>query len=176
MCHRAGDLPEGAQAAGSNELLLELRGLLAQLGFAVAENFFDALSVGEIPRDDRKTDEVPAFVAQRGDNRVGPEARSVLAHAPSLLLAAPVDGGVAQRLARQPLGLIFGRVKAPKRFADDFFVLVTFDVLSAGIPGRYPALDVEHEDRILLHAFDQQAKTLLALLDRFLFQPLVDVE
>src|SRR5262245_28336679 len=65
MRHGRGDLAEGNQTAGSNELLLEFSGLLTQLGLAVAENFFNALSVSEVPRDDGKTDEIPTFVAQR---------------------------------------------------------------------------------------------------------------
>ncbi|HEY2819254.1 MAG TPA: hypothetical protein VGK44_19200 [Casimicrobiaceae bacterium] len=53
----------------------------------------------------------------------------------------------------------------------DYFVrLVALDELRSGIPGQNISLRVEHEDRVVSYAFDQQAKRRLARVERsFLF-------
>src|SRR6266576_943890 len=72
--------------------------------------------------------------------------------------------------------LLFRGVEAPKRLPEDFLLLITLNLYSPRVPRRYSAIGVEHEDRIVLHAFHQKTETLLALLQRFLFQSLVHVE
>jgi hypothetical protein len=52
--------------------------------------------------------------------------------------------------------------------ADDLFRTIALDALGAAVPGRHVAVGVEHEDRVVPDAFNQQAKTLLALSQRFL--------
>src|SRR4030095_416986 len=147
-----------------------------QLGFALAQNFLDPLFFGQISRHYGKTDQIFAFVEQRRDHRVRPKARAVLAHTPSCLLASSVGRGIAQRLLWKTLGSVLGRVKAGELRADDFFRLKTLDPFRAGIPRSHSALRVEHEDRIVLHAFDQKTKALFALLDRLQLQTLVDMK
>ncbi len=46
------------------------------------------LSFGEVAGDLTKPDELPSFVAKRGDDDVRPKARAVLANAPTLILEA----------------------------------------------------------------------------------------
>src|SRR6185295_16927466 len=46
---------------------------------------------------------------------------------------------------------------------DDLLGTVALDPGGAAVPGRHDAIDVEHEDRILAHPLDQQAKALLAV-------------
>src|ERR1700754_3476815 len=176
MGHGGGDDAERNQTAGSDKLLLQFLRLPPQLGFALAQNFLDPLFFGQISRHYGEADQIFAFIEQRRNHRVRPKARAVLAHTPSFLLASSVGRGVAQRLLWKTLGLILCSVKASKRLADDFLVLKTFDPFGAGIPRSHPALRVEHEDRIVLHAFDQKTKALFALLDRLKHQTLVDMK
>src|SRR5207253_7924144 len=44
--------------------------------------------------------------------------------------------------------------------SDDLFRLVTFDPPCAGIPRRDAAVRIEHEDRVVLYGFNEQAKHL----------------
>ena len=47
--------------------------------------------------------------------------------------------------------------------ADDFCGAVAFDALGSRVPARHPPLRIEHEDRAILHALNQQPEALLAL-------------
>src|SRR5262245_47757299 len=134
MGHGGGDDAERNQTAGSDKLLLQFLRLPPQLGFAVAQNFFDPLFFGQISRYYGKADQIFAFVEQRRNHRVCPKARAVLAHTPSFLLASSVGRGVAERLLWKTLGLVLARVKARELRADDFFRLKTLDPFGAGIP------------------------------------------
>ena len=48
--------------------------------------------------------------------------------------------------------------------------LVALDALGAGVPARDVAVGIEHEDRVVLHALDQQAEALLALAQLLLLR------
>ncbi|MEO8524359.1 MAG: hypothetical protein ABI460_06545 [Caldimonas sp.] len=50
---------------------------------------------------------------------------------------------------------------------DDVCCRVALDALRTDVPGGDLAVDVEHEDRIFGHAFDEQAKPLFALAQGF---------
>jgi hypothetical protein len=54
--------------------------------------------------------------------------------------------------------------------AENLLARVAVDALRAGVPARHHALRVEHEDGVVEHALDEQAKTLLALAQRLLVQ------
>src|SRR3954464_1118462 len=51
--------------------------------------------------------------------------------------------------------------------SDDFIVRVTLDASRAGIPARDQPIGVEHIERIVGHAGDQQAELALAVTQRF---------
>ena len=51
-------------------------------------------------------------------------------------------------------------IETKKVFADDFLSLVSFDSFGAGVPSSNVALNVEHEDRIILDGIDQQPESL----------------
>jgi hypothetical protein len=62
----------------------------------------------------------------------------------------------------------FGRIKLGEMLADDFLRAVALDALGAGVPGRYPTARIEHEDRVVLDAFDKAPERIVvrALLFR----------
>ena len=47
--------------------------------------------------------------------------------------------------------------------ADDLVGAVALEALGAGVPGQDMPLRVEHEDRVVAHALDEQPEALLAL-------------
>src|SRR5947209_9623815 len=46
--------------------------------------------------------------------------------------------------------------------AEDLLGAIALDALGARVPARHMALPVEHEDGVVLRAFDQQSEALLA--------------
>ena len=55
--------------------------------------------------------------------------------------------------------------------ADDFSRRVTLDPLGAHVPARDAAFRIEHEDRVVLNAFDHQPQSLFALPQRLFGLP-----
>jgi hypothetical protein len=132
---------------------------------AVQPRFFGglrALVFGHVAGQLREPDQLAGIVAQRRDRDTGPEGRAVLAHPPSLVqetarrLGHPQLVGGPARLPR------LRRVEDRKVLADDFLGRVALDSLGADVPGDHHAIRIEHEDRVLAHAFDQQPEPLLA--------------
>src|SRR5204863_518661 len=82
-----------------------------------------------------------------------------LAHAPALVLEAA--------LGARDLELVFGpaardrlgRVEAREMLADDLVGPVALDLLGAGVPAHHPAARVDHEDGVVVDAFDEEAET-----------------
>jgi hypothetical protein len=128
----------------------------------------DALALGHVARDLREAAQVAVVVAQRGQHHVGPEVGAVLADAPTFLLEA---AGVARDLElalRHALRDRVGRIERREMPADDLGCAVALDQRGAGVPGAHDARDVEHEDRVVAHALDDQAGALLAAPQRLL--------
>src|SRR5204862_113362 len=96
------------------------------------------------------------------DHRVGPKPRTVLAHAPPLVLVT----AVALRHLQLPAGLalrrFFGRIERGEVRTEDLVGAVAFDALGAGIPARDAPVRVEHEDGVVSNALDQQAEAVHA--------------
>jgi hypothetical protein len=53
------------------------------------------------------------------------------------------------------------RVELRKVLADDLVRRVALYVLGTGVPRQHAALRVEHEDRVVLDAFHEQAKSII---------------
>src|SRR5207247_423743 len=110
------------------------------------------------------------LVVERRDHDVRPVAAAVLAHAPAAVLEAPVEGRGAQLLRGAPGGDVLRRVEALEGLADDLLGLVADDALRARVPARHATAGIEHEDGVILDAFEEQAKALLALAQPLLLR------
>src|SRR5690349_7147551 len=60
----------------------------------------------------------------------------------------------------------FRRVELREVLSDDLVGPIALDAFSTGIPGQDVAIDVEHEDRVVLHPLHEQLKTLFAFSQR----------
>ena len=104
------------------------------------------------------------LAAQRGDHHVRPEPRAVLADAPAFVLEAARRARRRRSSCSRPCrAMRLRRIEGREVLADDLVGGVALDALGAGVPGRDVAVRIEHEDRVVLHALDQQAEALLAL-------------
>src|SRR4029079_18393501 len=86
--------------------------------------------------------------------------RAVLADAPALLLEPALLRRDPQLVVRVPPGARFVGVEELEVAADDLIGAVALDSLGAWVPRPDPAGHVEHEDRVVAHARDQQAELL----------------
>src|SRR5690242_18114626 len=119
--------------------------------------FLGASALREVARDLGESDEgARCLVAERGDHDICPEARSVLAEAPALVLDPTRlrrDVELPRRLARVDVGL---GVKDREVLADDLRFAVALEPRRAGIPRAHDAALVEEKDRVVRHALDEQ--------------------
>src|SRR5690606_12369426 len=107
-------------------------------------------------------------VVQRRHHAARPEQRTVLACAPAFVgYAADVAclGDLPPRLVR---GDVLRRVEVREVLAEDLRGGIPADALGAAVPAADEAVSVEHEDRIVVDAFDEQPKAFLALRERLL--------
>jgi len=126
-----------------------------------------AAPLGEVARHLGEPAQRAAVIVQGGDHDVGPEPAAVLAHPPALLLEAAVAARAAQFLIRPAARGDLGRIEHREVPADDFRGLVALGLPRAGVPADDMAAGVEHEDRVVLHAFYQQTESLLAHAQQF---------
>src|SRR5438105_5575256 len=115
----------------------------------------------QVPCDLRETGELARVIAQRCDDDVRPESRAVLAYAPAPVFYASERFGLMQQLCRTPALLIFRGVKAGHRLADDFAAVVALDEPSPFVPRHDLTVGTQHENRVVLHARDQQTAELV---------------
>src|SRR5204863_75418 len=77
-------------------------------------------------------------------------------------------GGGTQRARRQPGRAVRVGVEAGEMLPDDLFGGVAFDAFGARIPVADDAVRIEHEQRVIHDALDEQAEVSLAFPDRLL--------
>ncbi len=101
-----------------------------------------------------------APVADRRDDDVRPEARAVFAHAPAFVGVAPLRA----RLCEDARGLrvaLLGRVEDRERLAHDLLLGPTLQRAGSCVPRGDATVAVEHEDRVLLHRFDEPLEAIV---------------
>jgi hypothetical protein len=101
-------------------------------------------------------------VAHRGHHDVRAECGAVLAHAPALVLEAPLGARHFQLALRLAERALLFRVEARQPLADDLVGLVAEDALGARIPAGDAAFGVEHEDGVVDDAVHHQAEAPFA--------------
>jgi hypothetical protein len=92
----------------------------SQLLFALVDPLFGCLALAQVARDLGKADDLTGRHSDRIDDDVGPETRTVLAHAPAFGLEFSVAGGGLQRAGRKAGFAVFLGVKSREVLADDF--------------------------------------------------------
>src|SRR5262249_38261871 len=140
------------------ELVAQLEG---QPGLAQAS------CLGEVVGDLGEPEVLALRIADRRDGDVGPEARAVLAHAPALLLAATFEAGPPQHLLGVATGPLRLLVEDGEMAADDLVGAVALEAGGAEVPAGEVSVPVEGEDGVVADRLHHQAKTLLALAQRF---------
>src|SRR6185312_4244705 len=106
--------------------------------------------------------------ADRVDHDARPEASAVLAHAPAFRLVFALAPRSRQRLLRDPALPVLIGIETREVVPDDLLGGVALDALRARVPVGDDAVRNEHEDGVVDHPPDQQAKAPLAFAQRFL--------
>src|SRR5258708_38451161 len=115
---------------------------------------------GYIPRGLGKSHELVRLVGQRVNNDACPEAAAVLSHAPRLGLVPALAGREFERARWETAFSILSRIQNRKVLTHDLRRRVTVCALGLGIPIGHISLAIEHDDRVLGNAFDQQPMLL----------------
>ena len=123
-----------------------------------------AAALGDVARDLGEAEQAAVGAADRIDHDVRPEPRAVLAHAPAFLLETSLPLGRVEGAGGFAGGAIFLRVETREMLADDLLRPVALDAFRAGIPAHDLAVGIEHVDRVVDHALDEQPQLFLAVV------------
>lgn len=132
----------------------------ADVLLALAQALFVLAPLRQVAGDLRETDHLALRVPQGGDDDVGPEAGTVLAQAPAFVLQATLAPGDAQFLLGPAAVERLLRIEAREVLPDDLVRGIALDALRALVPRDHHAVGVQHEDRVVAHALNHQAKHL----------------
>ena len=121
---------------------------------------------GDVARERGEADEVAGVVADGVHHHAGVKAAAVLAHQPALRLELAFARGGRQRLLRHADMARLLRQEDAEMTADDFAGGVALHALRRRRPSSHAAFGVEHIDRVVAHALEQQLIVLLALAQR----------
>src|SRR5271154_2963467 len=125
-------------------------------------NFFlGLLALSNVAGDLAETAQLAVGAVYRREDHVSPKLGTVLAHPPPFALEAAILPRHFQLVGRLACLDIFGRKKATVMLTDDFCGSVSLDTLRTFVPAYDPALRIQHQDRIVLDALDQQSKAFL---------------
>jgi hypothetical protein len=155
VLHPSGALRGNTSAAFRFEQLLSLR-------FALLQSF-GAFALRQVTCELGESPQSPILIAQRGNSDARPVPRTALANAPAFVDES-TGLGSNHELMLGPLAFdrILG-IKLAKVLPEDFVRLVARDALRTAIPADHMAVGVQHENRVVGQAFDQQTKAFFAL-------------
>ena len=145
----------------------------AEAFLAAAQFLLRGAAFGEVAGHLGKAEQMAGGVADRIDHHIGPEPGAILAQAPAFRLEPPFDLGGAQYGGGHMGGAVLLSVESREMLADNLVGAVPLDALRPAIPADDEAGRIEHEDRIVGDALDQQFKPVdrLACLCRPHFRP-----
>jgi len=152
---------------GVGELLQAGVGL-HQLFHGPVEGLLGQTLLGDIPGDNRVTDQFVSIVVDGVDDHMGPETLPILAEPPSLPLEMPPVAGGIQRVLGQTGVYILRDMKTRQMLADDLLGAVALEALRAGVPTGDPPRQIQHEDGVISDPFHQQPEAPFALPQAFL--------
>src|ERR671910_1101104 len=131
-----------------------------ELGARPPERHLVLTAGGEVAGDLRVAP--PLRVPERRRHPAAEQQRAVLAHVPPLILGAPLCAGELPLLLWHSTFAILWREQRIDRLADDLGFRVAEDALRARVPGGHRAVGVDRENRVVLHAVDEQPEAFLA--------------
>ncbi len=130
------------------------------------EFFLGQALLGDVAGHLGEAEQPAGLVVDRIDQDVGPEPLAVLAHALGFAGKLALAERRGQGPGRGAGFAVLGRVEQREMPADDLAGGVALDRFGPGVPVRDRALRVEHVDRVVVDALDQQPEALLALEQR----------
>src|SRR5882724_10866047 len=104
------------------------------------------------------------LIPHRGNSHQCPEAGAIFTDTPTFGFDPALRDGHFELALRYARGLIRLRIKFRKMLPNDFVSRITFDALRTGIPGRNPALRIQHEDSVIFYTGHQKPKLLVRLV------------
>src|ERR671912_377198 len=104
----------------------------------------------EVAGDFSKSNQPPVAVAHSGNHHIGPEARTVFAHAPAFVLETPFARGHFQFMLWKPLGNCLRRVEQREGAAENLIGAISLDVLCTVVPACNIAFGVKHQNSVIL--------------------------
>src|SRR5205085_168563 len=114
-------------------------------------------------------------ISKRRNRDLRPELRAVFAHSPAFLFKLPFGDGGSKGTAGLPVGDLLLWIKDREMLADNFLGLIALHLFGSGIPTDNLSHRVEHDNGVILYAFDHQSKPFVTFL-AFGFQPVVFTE
>jgi hypothetical protein len=121
---------------------------------------------GHVAGDRSEAAEVAILVAEGREVHVGEESRAVRADVPALVCDVARGGGVGQQPVGPSLPDVVHGMEGREVPAHDLVGLVSVDLSGARVPAHDRPLRVQHHDRVVVDAFDQEAEALLGVEER----------
>src|SRR5690606_5979377 len=110
---------------------------------------------GDVTGDLGEADQL-AVLPDRVDQDMGTEPAAVLAHPPALGLVTAIARGDAERTLRFAALDVLLRIEPREVLADHLGIGIALDPLAAGVPAQDGARCIEHVDRVIGNALQQQ--------------------
>ncbi len=123
----------------------------AEALFALAQDFFVLPALGQVAGDLGEGQEPAIVVLEGGNHHVGPEAGTVLAHAPAFVFEAACFGRHIELVLRPAFRDVGFDVELREVLADDFVRFVLLHGPRAGIPTGHASLRVQEEDGVIAY-------------------------
>src|SRR5687768_4628651 len=127
-----------------------------------------AAPLRDVAGDLGEAEQLAPFIVDGVEDDARPEARTVLADPPRLLLIFALRDGGGERPLRLAGGAVLVRIEAREMLADDLVGLVALDRLRPRIPVRDEAVRIDHVESVILDALDEGAEPPLAFEQRLL--------
>src|SRR6185437_6097479 len=144
------------------QLVREHRDELVHPRRGVLERFRVAL-LCQVLRDVREARELALPVDDGTQDDLRPVGRTVLADSPSLELHLARAAGSRELVPRSVRDDVLGSIEIGEVAAEDLLRAVAGDALGPCIPGAHEPARIEHEERVIVHALDEEPEALLAL-------------
>jgi hypothetical protein len=126
-----------------------------EAALAVLQRLLGDATLGHVARDLGKSDEPAPFVVDGVENGQSPEARPILAQAPTLVLEPPNLPRRGERATGQTRLLVLGREKHRKVPPQHLLGAIALDALGTRVPAGDAAVGIDHVDRVIGDGFHQ---------------------